>query len=81
MQSSAASHIKISLFIYTLLVVLVTAASWAIYLRHSSIYTRPLFTKDDQFHDLTNYAGKTAHLYHGAAALGSGLPTFNYPAP
>jgi hypothetical protein len=40
-----------------------------------------LFTRTDQFHDLTNYAGKTAHLVHGAAQLGSGLPTFNYPAP
>jgi len=80
-HGKAASHVKIAFSVYALLVVLVTAASWAIYLRHSSIYTRPLFTIDDQFHDLTNYAGKTAHLYHGAAVLGSGLPTFNYPAP
>jgi hypothetical protein len=43
--------------------------------------TRPLFGKSDQFHDLTNYIGKTAHLYHGAAALGSGFPVFSYPPP
>ncbi len=43
--------------------------------------TRPLFAKYDQFHDLTNYIDKTAHLYRGAAALGAGLPIFTYPAP
>jgi hypothetical protein len=40
-----------------------------------------LFAKYDQFHDLTNYIDKTAHLYRGAAALGAGLPVFTYPAP
>jgi hypothetical protein len=64
-----------------LLVALVTWASWSIYNRSGDEMTRPLFGKDDQFHDLTNYAGKTAHLYHRAAALGDGFPTYNYPAP
>lgn len=36
---------------------------------------------NDQFHDLTNFIGKSAHLYHGAATLGAGLPTYPYPAP
>ena len=35
--------------------------------------TGRLFTKDDQFHDLTNYVDKTTHLYQGSAALGAGL--------
>jgi hypothetical protein len=42
---------------------------------------RPLFDRDDRFGDLTNYSGKIAHLADGGAALGSGFPVFNYPAP
>ena len=59
----------------------VTAASWAFYWFSGIFMTRPLFAKYDQFHDLTNYIDKTAHLYRGAAALGAGLPIFTYPAP
>ena len=55
--------------------------SWSIYNRSGNEMTRPLFEKSEQFNDLTNYVDKTAHLYHGAAALGSGFPIFTYPAP
>ena len=65
-----ASHVKIALSVYALLVVLVTAASWAVYWRSCAPFTRPLCNKVAQFQDMTNYAGKTAHLVHGAAALG-----------
>jgi hypothetical protein len=78
---NAASQVRVALWVYALLVALVTWASWSIYNRSGDEMTRPLFGKSDQFHDLTNYAGKTAHLYHRAAALGNGLPTYNYPAP
>ncbi|MDR3744499.1 MAG: hypothetical protein P4K80_00020 [Acidobacteriaceae bacterium] len=43
--------------------------------------TCSFFDHNDQFRDLTNYAEKTAHLHGAAAALGSGLPAYNYPAP
>jgi hypothetical protein len=78
---NAASQIRVALWVYALLVALVTWASWSIYHRSGDEMTRPLFEKSEQFSDLTNYVDKTAHLYHGAAALGAGLPTYNYPAP
>ncbi len=78
---NAASQVRVALWVYALLVALVTWASWSIYNRSGDDMTRPLFDKSDQFRDLTNYIGKTAHLYHGAAALGDGIPIFNYPAP
>ena len=77
----AASQVEVALWLYALLVVSVTAASWAFYWFSGIFMTRPLFAKYDQFHDLTNYIDKTAHLYRGAAALGAGLPIFTYPAP
>jgi len=78
---NAASQVRVALWIYALLVALVTWASWAVYWLSGIFMTRPLFAKYDQFHDLTNYIDKTAHLYRGAAALGTGLPVFNYPPP
>jgi len=76
-----ASHVNAALWVYALLVVLITSTSWAIYWRTGDFLTRPLFGADNQFHDLTDYAGKTAHLYHGSTVLGRGLPQYNYPAP
>ena len=78
---NAASQVRVALWVYALLVALVTWASWSIYNRSGNEMTRPLFEKSEQFNDLTNYVDKTAHLYHGAAALGSGFPIFTYPAP
>jgi hypothetical protein len=78
---NTASHVRLALWVYALLVVLVTAASWAIYKHNTAFYLRPLFTAEDQFRDLTNYIDKTAHLYHGSAALGSGYPIYGYPGP
>ena len=77
---NAESQVNAALLIYALLVVLVTSASWYIYWLTNIFMTRPLYGKNDQFRDLTNYAGKMAHLHGGAAALGSGFPIFNYPA-
>ncbi len=77
----SASHVNIALWLYALLVIVVTAVSWAVYWCDGNIQDRPLFEKSDQFHDLTNYIDKTAHLLHGAAALGRGLPIYTYPAP
>jgi hypothetical protein len=74
-------QVKNALEFYVKIVLRVTLASWCIYLLLPRMDTRPLFDKSDQFHDLTNYIGKTAHLYHNAAGLGSGLPVFNYPPP
>jgi len=78
---NAETQVNAALLVYTLLMVLVTSVSWTIYWLSGFFMMRPLFGKYDQFHDLTNYIGKTAHLYHGAAALGSGYPVFNYPPP
>jgi hypothetical protein len=78
---NAASQVRVALWVYALLVALVTWASWSIYNLSGDEMTRPLFEKSEQFNDLTNYVDKTAHLYHGAAALGSGFPIFTYPAP
>jgi hypothetical protein len=81
LAGNAASQVRVALWVYALLVALVTWASWSIYNSSGNSMTRPLFDKRDQFHDLTNNVGKTAHLYHRAAALGEGFATFNYPAP
>ena len=67
---------------YALLLVAMTALSWAVYLASGRVELfRPLFDPNDRFRDLTNYAGKMAHLADGGAALGRGFPVFNYPAP
>jgi|GEM_PF-1919187 hypothetical protein len=76
----AKAHVNGALLVYALLVVLVTSASWYIYWLSNVFMTRPLFAKIYQFRDLTDYAGKMAHLHGGAAALGNGFPIFNYPA-
>ena len=62
---NAASQVRVALWVYALLVALVTWASWSIYNRSGNEMTRPLFEKSDQFHDLTNYIDKTAHLKFG----------------
>lgn len=78
----AASQINRALWVYALLVVLVTAASWIVYWHRVDFLTRPLFAKDDQFSDLTSYAGKVAHLHGGAATLGNlELPIYGYVVP
>ena len=70
------------LWIYALLLVAMTALSWAVYLESGRVeFFRPIFDRADRFRDLTNYSGKIAHLADGGAALGSGLPVYNYPAP
>jgi len=78
---NTASQVRIALWVYALLVGLVTAASWAIYECHTVFYLRPLFTVDERFCDLTNFIGLVAHLRGEAAAMGSGDPALGYPAP
>jgi Glycosyltransferase family 87 len=71
-----------SLWIYTLLLVSLTAIAWGTYwVQGSPEITRPLFDSGDHFGDLTDYTGKISHLGEGAAALGNGFPVYNYPAP
>lgn len=70
-----------ALWLYGMLVILVTGLSWAIYLHHPDPYIRPLFWAQDRYSDLQGYVWKTAHLRGGAARLGFGPPTYNYPAP
>ena len=69
-SGKVAAHVNVALWVYAFLVASVTAASWFLYKRSGDPLTRPLCNKVAQFQDLTNYAGKTAHLVHGAAALG-----------
>lgn len=80
-SSGKRSQVQRALWIYVLIVIGVTGLSYGYYSVRHFFYTRPLFAKDDQFRDLTNYIGKVAHLRNGSAALGSGQPVFNYPAP
>ncbi len=75
------SQVNRALWLYVLLVGAVTIFSWAVYLYHPNFDVRPIFSEEDQFRDLTNYIGKTSHLYHGAAELGRGFPIFNYAPP
>jgi Glycosyltransferase family 87 len=81
MTSDAVRRTNFSLWLYSFLVVMITAGSWIFYWLHTEFYTRPLFTKYDQFRDLTNYVGKVSHLRGSAGILGQGLPIFTYPAP
>ena len=78
---NVAQQINRVLWVYVFLVVAVTATSWIIYAHDPVFYLRPLYAGDDQFRDLLNYVDKIANLQDGAAALGSGLPLFTYPAP
>ena len=80
-EREAALQAERALFLYVLLVVVVTLTSWVVYNRSRAYDLRPLFSKTGQFDDLVNYVGKTEHLYHRSAALGGGLPVFNYPPP
>jgi len=78
---NSAPQVTFALCMYALMVMLVTAASWAIYKHSGDFFYRPLDGKIFQFSDLTYYVDKTAHLRNGAAALGSGGPLYIYPAP
>lgn len=76
------SSIRRSLWLFVVLQVITTSAAWAVYITSGSKqYLRPLFIKQDRFHDLTGYKDKVAHLLGQSHRLGSGLPVFNYPAP
>ena len=78
---NTASQVRIALWVYALLVVLITAASWAIYECHTAFYLQPLFSVEERFCDLTNFIGLVAHLRGEASAMGSGDPALGYPAP
>lgn len=78
---SSAARVRLALWLYAFVTLLVSAGTTAFYMHTREWYFRPLFAKDDRFRDLTNYTEKTAHLLGGATALGFGPPTFNYPAP
>ncbi|HEX3570346.1 MAG TPA: glycosyltransferase 87 family protein [Acidobacteriaceae bacterium] len=81
-STKAAGTVENALWLYAFLLFITTVASWFCYLHFQTYDTRPLYTRQDQFRDLTNYFGKTANLYHGAARLGrAGFPIFNYPPP
>ena len=81
-QSQESGEITRQLWIYTAIVILLTAVSWCVYLRNTNDFqTRPLFGSDNKFGDLINYMQKTADLAHGAEFLGQGAPVYNYPAP
>ena len=67
-----------ALYLYSALVVLLTALAWGIALSHAST---PLFDPEDRFSDLTDYADKIANLSAGGPALADDLPIFTYPAP
>jgi hypothetical protein len=78
----AVKQVKVALRTYSLLVVLITLASWTLYkFSGHPFYFRPLFDRANRFHDLTDYVGKMAHLRHAAEALGQGYPIYTYPAP
>ena len=80
-QLPPAACVNKALEIYVVLMFWVTASSWLIYILNPTFDRRPVFGKYDQFRDLTNYAAKTEHLWHGAAKVGSGFPIYNYPPP
>jgi hypothetical protein len=80
-SGKVAAHVNVALWVYAFLVASVTAASWFLYKRSGDPLTRPLFTKADQFHDLTDHRDKIAHLRDGAVALAHGQPLFNFPPP
>jgi hypothetical protein len=81
-EKSQTTIVNRCLWIYALLLVAMTAFSWAVYFAtERDSLLRPLFDSDYRFSDLTDYIGKIAHLADGGAALGSGFPVFNYPAP
>lgn len=80
-SGKVAAHVNVALWVYAFLVASVTAASWSLYKRSGDPLTRPLFTKADQFHDLTDHRDKIAHLRDGAVALAHGQPLFNFPPP
>ena len=70
------------LWIYALLLVSLTTLAWGVYFGGGrAALQRPLFRSADRFRDLTNFTWKIAHLGDGASVMGSGYPTFSYPAP
>lgn len=80
--SSAPARVDRALWLYSVLVAFTTAGAWGLYrLLHSPPHLRPLFIQSERFGDLTKDREKIAHLSDGAAALTTGRPIFNYPAP
>ncbi len=68
--------------IYSCLLISLTALAWVVYFANRCApLNSPLFDRADRFRDLLNYKDKIAHLADGGAALGTGLPVYNYPAP
>lgn len=80
-KSSPQAQVNRALWLYGMLVILVTAGCWVAYLHRGAPDLRPLFWRPARFTDLTDYANKMSHLHGGAAKLGFGPPTYNYPAP
>lgn len=80
-KTSPVVQVNRALWLYGMLVILVTAGCWCAYMRHGAPDLRPLFWIQYQYTDLTDYADKMSHLHGGAAKLGFGPPTYNYPAP
>lgn len=79
-----ARQATIALLVYTVLMLSVSAVTWLVYLYgpgNHPFEKRPIFGSGNRFHDLADYVGKTAHLYHASAVLGNGVPIFTYPAP
>jgi hypothetical protein len=75
------SMVSRALILYSVVLLGMTALTWAVYLWAGKPYFRPLFFSNDRFKDLLNYADKTAHLWRSSAALGEGYPVFSYPPP
>ena len=80
-EHTSARQVVAALYFYVCLMSSVLALSWIDYHFQHTPDRRPLFTKSDQFRDLLNYMGRTAHLWRSSAALGSGYPIFAYMPP
>ncbi len=62
-QESQNKIVNRCLWVYTLLLVAMTALSWTVYFASGRFALfRPLFDYNDRFRDLTNYSDKMAHL-------------------
>jgi hypothetical protein len=73
------STVSRALMLYAVVLLATTALSWGVYRWTGGPFFRPFFSAEDQFKDLLNYAGKTAHLWHSSGSLGAGYPVFSYP--
>ena len=81
LSQSSAGRLIIALRVYVYVLASALVFSWISYSLYPSFDRRPFFAKNDEFMDLLNYIGKTAHLRHSSAALGQGFPTFAYSPP